>query len=298
MPLLEIELRLAGDELEAWGDALLARGALSVSACDALADTGAEAPMYGEPGSGPPPAAWDSNVVTVLAPEGFETGRVLSEVAQHLGRRTPQVLRAAAVPDEDWVSRTQAQFGPVEVGRLAIVPSWHEPPAGRAVVRLDPGVAFGTGTHPTTRLCLAWLERELGAGSSVLDYGCGSGILSIAACVLGAGEVVGIDIDPQAVEAARANARRNAVAARYTGTQGTGQKFDIVIANILANPLIVLAPTLARHVAPGGRIVLSGILERQAEAVAQAYAQASPPLALEVWERDDGWVALAGRRDG
>jgi len=300
MPLTEIELRLPGEALEAFGDALLELGALSVSAADALADTDDEAPLYGEPGM-EPPAAWGTNRVAVLLAPGTDVGALLAGAARRAGCPVPAALRVATLDDQDWVTRTQSQFAPVLVGRLAIVPSWHEPPAGHVAIRLDPGVAFGTGTHPTTRLCLAWLERELSPGARVLDYGCGSGILSIAACALGAGEVLGIDIDPQAVAAARANAGRNGVAARYTGADGdlpADARFDLVIANILANPLVVLAPALAPRVVPGGRIVLSGILERQAGEVAAAYARVDPAIALAPSGHEDGWVVLCGTRPG
>ena len=195
---------------------------------------------------------------------------------------------------------TQTQFAPIHIGRrLWIVPSWHTPPEPHAaIVRLDPGVAFGTGSHPTTRLCLAWLDENIRAGASVLDYGSGSGILGIAAAKLGAGMVVGVDIDPQALIAARANARTNGVVASYTDPDGLapGATFDIVFANILSNPLKLLAPALLTRVAAAGSLVLSGVLQRQAGDVMDAYRAADPALALEVWRGDDGWVCLAGTR--
>jgi ribosomal protein L11 methyltransferase len=187
-----------------------------------------------------------------------------------------------------------------------IVPSWHEPPDPHACnIRIDPGAAFGTGTHPTTRLCLAWIDENMVPGSSVLDYGCGSGILSICAARLGASDVLGIDIDPQALTTARDNAQRNGVHAQYTAPEalacapdsGRARAFDLVIANILANPIMLLAPTLLRHVLPGGVILLSGILERQVEAVRTAFQAVDARLALAVVGEDEGWVALAGRRE-
>ena len=198
---------------------------------------------------------------------------------------------------------TQSQFTPTRVSdRLWIVPSWHQPPDGHAVVvRLDPGVEFGTGTHPTTRLCLAWLDETLSAGASVLDYGCGSGILAITAAKLGAGAVVGVDIDPQALEVAKVNSSANDVDASYTDSHGLSQRattFDVVLANILSNPLKLLAPVLVARVAPRGSLVLSGILERQAEAVIATYLRTDANLQLGVWRREDGWVCLVGRRTG
>jgi ribosomal protein L11 methyltransferase len=201
-----------------------------------------------------------------------------------------------AVADCDWVRRTQAQFGPLHISeRLWVVPSWCEPVDPLAInLSLDPGSAFGTGSHPTTRLCLRWLVANLASGATVLDYGCGSGVLAIAAARLGAGKVAGIDLDPQAIEASRANAARNGITARFAGPDALAPgKFDLVIANILANPLRLLAPVLAARVRERGTIVLSGILENQVVAVGEAYRRW---FKLEPWGREDGWVALAGRR--
>ena len=204
-----------------------------------------------------------------------------------------------AVAEQDWVRATQAQFAPIPIaGKLWVVPSWCTPPDPGAInLILDPGLAFGTGSHPTTRLCLAWLATCLGRGERVLDYGCGSGILAIAAAKLGAGEVVGVDVDPQAMVASRANAAANGVAATFTTPDELAAlappRFDVLVANILANPLVLLAPALAMRVRAGGRIVLSGILAPQAGAVAAAYA---PWFIISAWDGDDGWVALAGVR--
>ena len=199
------------------------------------------------------------------------------------------------VVEQDWVRATQAQFAPLHIhDRLWIVPSWCEPPNPSAInVTLDPGLAFGTGSHPTTRLCLEWLARELTRGASVLDYGCGSGILAIAAARLGAGRVAGVDVDPQAVDAARANAAANRVAATFTLPGALAGMFDVVVANILANPLVSIAADLAARVRDGGHIVLSGILETQAEAVMTAYRGW---FNIAVSASDDGWIALAGTR--
>jgi ribosomal protein L11 methyltransferase len=200
--------------------------------------------------------------------------------------------------EQDWVRLTQSQFEPIRVsGRLWIVPSWHTAPDPEAIVLvLDPGLAFGTGSHPTTRLCLEWLERAVTPGCSMLDYGCGSGILGIAAARLGAAEVLGVDIDPQAVAAARDNARRNGVSARFddAALRIRGQ-FDLVAANILSNPLKALAPAVCAHVRPGGRLALSGILAAQAEELIAAYA---PWIALGVADTREGWVCLSGEKAG
>ena len=204
------------------------------------------------------------------------------------------------VEEQDWVRLTQSQFAPIHIGKnIWVVPSWHEAPDPEALIlELDPGLAFGTGSHPTTRLCMEWLEAHPAPGKTVLDYGCGSGILAMVARKVGAGEVVGVDIDPQAIESAADNAQRNHCEIEYflpdTFAQSAHaeQKFDIVVANILSSPLKLMAPMLSGRVAPGGALILSGVLARQAEEVAAAYA---PFIKLGVWAEQDGWVALHGR---
>lgn len=295
-----LELTLSADEgsAEALADALVEAGALSVSIEDANAETPDEQPLFGEPGLVPERHAWKTSRLRVLV-ERAAAETVLRTASAALGIAPPAVEASAVVNDTDWVRATQAQFPPTRISeRLWIVPSWHEPPDPKAIViRLDPGVAFGTGTHPTTRLCLQWLDRHLETGASVLDYGCGSGILAIAAARLGATRVTGCDIDPQALQAARSNSASNAIRADYTGPDlleaGT---WDVVLANILSNPLMVLAPALLARVAPGGALVLSGVLERQAGEVIGAYRAADPELPLSVWGADEGWVCIAGRR--
>ncbi|HYM48264.1 MAG TPA: 50S ribosomal protein L11 methyltransferase, partial [Burkholderiaceae bacterium] len=282
---------------EALADALLESGALSVSTEDAHADTPDEQPLYGEPGFEPTRPAWARSRLRVLAEP--DRADAIVEAAGLAMMMALAVEQRTAVEDADWVRATQSQFRPTRISeQLWIVPTWHQPPQPDAiVVRLDPGVAFGTGTHPTTRLCLAWLDANLPSGASVLDYGCGSGILAIAAAKLGAGTVIGTDIDPQALAAARANASANGVAAGYTDPYGLSQSaatFDIVLANILSNPLKLLAPALLARVAPGGSLVLSGILERQAEDVIATYRHADPTLPLGAWRTEDGWVCLVG----
>ena len=297
--LREITLLADADRADALSDALLDAGALSVAIEDADADTADEEPLYGEPGGEPARAAWTHNRVSVLLAPGVDPAQLLAGACDALSIPPPKIRSRREVEDADWVRLTQSQFPPTRIGgRLWIVPSWHEPPDPAAInVRLDPGIAFGTGTHPTTRLCLQWLLQNLPRGARVLDYGCGSGVLAIVAARLGAAEVVGSDIDEQALDAARANSERNGVDARYTapGLLPPGQ-FDVVLANILANPLRLLAPMLLARVAPGGALVLSGVLQRQAEELIATYAQADAALPLRVWGSSEGWVCLAGTR--
>jgi len=302
MALIELQLHLPGDDLESWTDAFLGAGALSAGVEDLDGDTPDEVPVYGEPGLVPVQPAWRNNRVSVLLEDWVDPAAWLGEVAATLGREMPAIHARTRLDDRDWVRQTQAQFGPIRIGRLAIVPTWHEPPADApdCVVRIDPGVAFGTGTHPTTRLCLAWISEHLRRGASVLDYGCGSGILSICAARLGAVGVIGVDVDGQAVAAARDNAQRNGADAQYTTPESLAldhaRTFDLVVANILANPIVLLAPTLARRVGDSGDLLLSGILARQAAAVIDAYRRVDPRLELRVLGEDEGWVALAGTK--
>lgn len=295
--LREVALRADAQTAEALADALLAQGALSVAIEDADAQTDAEAPLYGEPGSEPAFPAWPRNRLLVLLEAGIDPDQMLLAVAAALQIEPPPIEAARMVEDADWVRLTQSQFTPTQIADdIWIVPSWHDPPdAGAINIRLDPGVAFGTGTHPTTRLCLQWLAQHRPAGKQVLDYGCGSGVLAIAAMRLGARRAVGIDIDPQAVEAARANSAINGVSARYTTADlPPDGSFDVVLANILANPLRVLAPALIARVARGGSLLLSGILERQADELIDVYRAAQPSLELVPWRAQDGWVCLVG----
>lgn len=301
MPLTQIQLILPADGLEAWSDAILAAGAASVVVEDAEAGTGEESARYGEPGLPQDEGAWRSNRVSVLLDESADAGDLLARAAAAVERPVPAVFDRRTVDDCDWVRLTQSQFGPISVGRIWIVPSWHEPPDPAACnIRMDPGAAFGTGTHPTTRLCLEWIDARLRPGSRVLDYGCGSGILSIAAILLGAAEAVGTDIDPKALETAADNARRNAVAAQYTSPETLASRpaasFDLVVANILADPIMTLAPTLLRHLAPEGSLLLSGILERQAGDVMSAFARVDPRMRLACCAHLAPWVAICGTR--
>lgn len=293
----ELVIEVGRDDAEPWSDALLEAGALSVQADDADAESPDEQPIYGEPGM---PAAraqvvagWRRTHLAALLAAKADPQALLNEAAALLDRTAPPILAVRAIADQDWVSLTQSQFDPIEIGqRLVITPSWHEPgDASRICIVLDPGLAFGTGSHPTTRLCLQWLEQHLPEGASVIDYGCGSGILAIAAARLGASQVTGVDIDPQALLATRDNASRNRVSVTVLGTDAPAPAAaDVVVANILSSPLKLLAPMLTDLVKPGGWLVLSGVLERQVEEVSQAYA---PRLTMGVAGTLDGWACLA-----
>jgi ribosomal protein L11 methyltransferase len=289
-----LALRFDAEEAELWSDALLEEGASSVDIADPAAGTERESALFDEPGIADP--RWKVSRVTALFPAAADPTAALARAGARLGR-VPPAHETHAVADRDWVRATQAQFNPVRITeRLWIVPSWCTAPEPAAInVTLDPGLAFGTGTHPTTRLCLEWLATRLPAAATVLDYGCGSGILAIAAARLGAAHVTGVDIDPQAVEAARANAAANGVAGDFLPSDGLAPlaSFDVVVANILANPLRLLAPALASRTRPGGQIVLSGVLAEQAAGVVATYA---PWFIIDAWKNDEGWVALAGVR--
>jgi ribosomal protein L11 methyltransferase len=292
--MFELALECPEAGIEAVSDALDALDALSVSVEDADARTDAEQALFGEPGMPPPREGWQrSRVLALFETEaGAEQASLLLQAQDFFAGC--RVLGIAPVPDQDWVRLTQSQFTPVEITpEFWIVPTWHEPPAqARQVIRLDPGLAFGTGTHPTTRMCLRWIAQHPPQGQRVLDYGCGSGILAIAAAKFGADSVDAVDIDPAAVESARANAAANGVRLR-TGLPELAQgRYRLVLANILATPLKMLAPLLCAHVASGGQLVLAGILERQADELTAAYATHAR---LDVTDREDGWVLMTAR---
>lgn len=293
MSWLSISIETDCRHAEALADALLEAGALSASIEDADAGTANETPQFGEPGSLTTPG-WERSRVIALLDSGTDASALLALCAPNAGFAATPAFTQEDVAEQNWVQLTQSQFDPIRVsGRLWIVPSWHQAPDPDAIILvLDPGMAFGTGSHPTTRLCLEWLERYVTPGLSVLDYGCGSGILAIAAAKLGAGNVLGVDIDLQAVGAATINAERNNVSACFADSaQKIKGQFDMVVANILSNPLRALAPAICSHVRPGGKLALSGILAEQSEELLATYA---PYLALSVADTRDGWVCLAG----
>jgi ribosomal protein L11 methyltransferase len=296
MPWLCAILHVDEPVVEDLSDALLAAGALAVDVQDASAGTAAERPIFAEPGEAPA-SGWHANRVSALFPVDADLHVVIPQALAEAGIAPASEFHVERVEDADWVRLTQSQFQPLQItSRLWVVPSWHELPDPAAVnIVLDPGVAFGTGAHPTTRLCLRWLDAVVTPQVDVLDYGCGSGILAIAAMKLGARSARGIDIDPQAVLAAQDNAGRNRVAASFAAAADDApvKPAEIVVANILANPLAVLAPLLARLTLPGGRIALSGILIEQTQSVLDAYAA---NFVMQSAATDDGWVLLTGIR--
>lgn len=297
MSLHELSLACPQDQVDMLSDALEALDALSVSVEDADAHTDAEQALFGEPGMPAPRHAWQRSRVVALfsAAQAAQDALALLQAQDFFAGC--EVLGDAPLAEQDWVRLTQSQFMPVSITRdFWVVPTWHEPPAeARQVIRLDPGLAFGTGTHPTTRMCLRWIAAHAGAQllGRVLDYGCGSGILAIGAATFGATEIDAVDIDPAAVDATRYNAHANAVQLRSGLPDGAKGLYQTVLANILATPLRVLAPLLCAHVAQGGHLVLAGILERQVAELQEAYA---PWLALTVADSEDGWVLMTAQR--
>lgn len=295
MPWLCATLLVSEDAVETLGDVLLEAGALAVDVQDAAAGTADERPIFAEPGEAPA-TGWRRNRIGALFAIDADLYEIIPQALEQAGLRAEEAFTIERIEDEDWVRLTQSQFQPMQITpKLWIVPSWHTPPDPAAInIALDPGVAFGTGAHPTTRLCLRWLAETVTAEDDVLDYGCGSGILAIAAMKLGAASARGIDIDTQAVEAARLNAGRNDVAVQFDAADiEAAAPARVVVANILANPLTVLAPLLAQLTLPGGRIALAGILAEQSDTVFEAYTGAFEMQRAAV---DDGWVLLTGVR--
>jgi ribosomal protein L11 methyltransferase len=291
----ELSLMCPEDRVELLSEALEALDAVSVSVEDADAQTPAEQALFGEPGMPPPKDGWQRSRILALfaAEEGAREAADLLQAQDFFAGCA--LLGVSPLPDQDWVRLTQSQFAPVEITPdFWIVPTWHEVPAqARKTIRLDPGLAFGTGTHPTTRMCLRWIARQPGPFGRVLDYGCGSGILAIGAAKFGATDIDAVDIDEAAVESTRLNAEANGVSVNAGLPDKAGGLYAIVLANILATPLKVLAPLLCAHVAQGGSLVLAGILERQADELKAAY---SPFLALDVSDCEDGWILMAATR--
>ncbi|HMN80581.1 MAG TPA: 50S ribosomal protein L11 methyltransferase [Burkholderiaceae bacterium] len=328
----EVVFVVEREAVEPWCDALLTAGALSVQAEDADADSPDEQALFGEPGlPAPVQLGWQRTRLAALLAGDADHRAVLDAAAQALGVAPPLDLRTRTFDDQDWVRLSQSQFEAIPIGeRLLITPSWIEPPAdaeppagasradasrpdevprpgappparqtdpaarpARLAITLDPGLAFGTGSHPTTRMCLLWLERHLRTGQRLIDYGCGSGILAIAALRLGAAPVVAVDIDPQALTATRANAAVNRASLQVQDVQAPiGEPADVVVANILATPLKLLAPLLQSLVKPGGALVLAGLLERQVDEVAGCYRE----VPLSVFACEEGWACLAGHK--
>ena len=297
--MFELSLLCPEERVEALSDALEALDALSVSVEDADAHTDAEQALFGEPGMPPPKGGWNRSRMVAL----FQT-KEQAEDAQKLLQMQDffegcNIVALTEVQDQDWVRITQSQFAPVDITEdFWIVPSWHEPPAAaKHCIRLDPGLAFGTGTHPTTRMCLRWIakngERGTAAPERVLDYGCGSGILAIGAAKFGAKDIVAVDIDQAAVDSTIANAAANNVQLHAGLPDKAVGTYDVVLANILATPLKMLAPLLCSHVAEGGSLVMAGILERQEDELKAAYA---PWVTLEVSDREDGWILMTAKR--
>lgn len=292
MPYQQITIAVNDHLAERLADALIEHGALSAAIEDAYAGTENEQAIFGEPGM-PAEQIWQQSKVIALFGEHEEAAAAVKAAAQECGLKDLS-YDSETLEDQDWVRLTQSQFDPIQISeRLWITPSWHKAPAGNAVnLQLDPGLAFGTGSHPTTRLCLKWLDTQLKGSESVLDYGCGSGILTIAALKLGAGSAVGVDIDEQAIRASNDNAAQNNVQAHFYLPDGLPQgHFDVVVANILANPLRMLGEMLAARTKQGGRIVLSGLLAEQSEELGEIYSQW---FDIEPAETEEGWARLSG----
>lgn len=279
---------------EKLADALMENGALSAAIEDAFAGTAQEEPIFGEPGE-PVDRLWPQSRIITLFEQDADVPLLIASAATQCQLSVP-VYSTEQIEEQDWVRLTQSQFEPIRISdHLWITPTWHDAPAPDAInLQLDPGLAFGTGSHPTTRLCLQWLDSNLTPGQTVLDYGCGSGILAIAALKLGAGTTIGVDIDAQAVRSSRDNAAQNGVSALFCLPDDTPLvEVDVLLANILANPLRILGGMLATHVKTGGKIVLSGILAEQAEELSTTYASwfdMDPPVF------DEGWTRLTGTR--
>lgn len=298
--MVELHLLTPQELVESVSDALVDElGALSASVEDADAGTDAERALFGEPGMPLPADGWRRSSVKALFADADSAGESAALLLAQDWAAGVQLVAMRPVEEQDWVRLTQSQFAPVEVASgFWVVPSWHEAPAGaQRVIRLDPGLAFGTGTHPTTRMCLRWLATQAPALASqwqrVLDYGCGSGILAIGAALHGARGIDAVDIDPAAVNVTRENARNNGIALEAGLPERARGTYPLVLANILATPLKLLAPLLCGHLAPGGQLVLAGILARQADELAAAYA---PWLSLRVADEEDGWILMTAHR--
>jgi len=294
--MFELSLLCPEDRVDVLSDALDALDALSVSVEDADAQTPAEQALFGEPGMPPPKEGWQRSRVVALFAQEAQARDALALLELQDFFETCEVSGLQTLEDQDWVRLTQSQFAPVEVtSDFWIVPSWHEPPSqALQIIRLDPGLAFGTGTHPTTRMCLRWIAQSDVQNQRVLDYGCGSGILAIGAAKYGATSIDAVDIDEAAVRSTELNALANGVQLKAGFPDKAQGQYQTVLANILATPLKVLAPLLCAYVAPGGSLVLAGILERQADELKLAYA---PWIRLEVADTQEGWILMTAKSD-
>ena len=293
--MVELLLLVPEDLVESVSDALMDElEALSVSVEDADADTASERALFGEPGMPAPRGGWQRSILKALFNKEEEATEAATLLLAQDWAEGVHLQSLQTVPDEDWVRVTQSQFAPVAITpSFWIVPTWHQPPTeAQKVIRLDPGLAFGTGTHPTTRMCLRWTAQHAQAWPRVLDYGCGSGILAIGAALHGAQHIDAVDIDPAAVESTLANAQANRVQLKAGLPEAAQGEYQLVLANILATPLKLLAPLLCGHVHPGGSLVLAGILARQADELTQAYA---PWCELSVSDNEDGWILMTAR---
>lgn len=293
--MFELLLLCPEERVEILSDAFDALDALSVSVEDADAQTPAEQALFGEPGMPPPKDGWQRSRIVALFAEQAQADEASALLQAQDFFEGCKLLGVRRVEEQDWVRLTQSQFAPVEItSDFWIVPTWHEvPPQARQTIRLDPGLAFGTGTHPTTRMCLRWIATHTLQGQRVLDYGCGSGILAIGAAKYGAQSIDAVDIDEAAVTSTRLNADANGVQLNAGLPELAKGEYQTVLANILATPLKVLAPLLCAHVQSGGHLVLAGILERQADELKQAY---TPWLALDVADAEDGWILMTARK--
>jgi ribosomal protein L11 methyltransferase len=299
MAWLLLKIDATEQNADAISDALMDIGALSASIEDANAETAAEQAIFGEPSSAeiqyPPPGIWQQNIVTAMFDEGTDVAAIISALCSETGIASFN-YHTESIAEQDWVRATQAQFDPIKINdKLWIVPTWHEAPNSTAInIVLDPGLAFGTGSHPTTSLCLEWLTQQNLKDKSVLDYGCGSGILAIAASKLGACPVSGVDIDTQAIISSRYNAEQNQISVNFVDANNFNhQVFDLVVANILSSALMVLAPALAKYCKTSGKLALSGILQEQNEMLIARYSEW---FNMDAPTQKNGWVLLTGTK--
>ncbi len=292
MPFLQVNIVVPSSHAELLSDELMEVGALSTAIEDAYAGTDKEQPIFDEPNE-PSAEIWEQSLIIAMFDADTDVDAAVALLPENM-RPVKEAYTVTEVADQDWVKLTQSQFDPIHVSeRLWITPTWHEAPTDGSInIELDPGLAFGTGSHPTTFLCLRWLDANMPQGAAVLDYGCGSGILAITAAKLGAGKVVGVDIDKQAIRASHDNAAQNQVNIEvYLPDEQPEGQFDVVVANILANPLRMLGQMLAGRVKTDGQIVLSGILAEQVEEISALYQQwfDMKPATIQ-----DGWACLFG----